>query len=229
MTHTQESAGSISSRAEDVEVVLFDLDGTLIDTIELILVSMRYATQAVLGEVLPDEVLMHNVGVPLAVQMAEFAPAHVDELLRVYRKHNAIVHDEFVAEFLGTADALAALVGKGLRLGVVTSKSGPVARRGLESFGLERFFETMVTYEDTEIHKPQPEPLLEAARRMGVDICSCAYVGDSPHDMTAAVAAGAVSFAALWGPFPQRVLEPGPDYAIGSLAELVDLVGGDGR
>ena len=229
MTHTQAPRPSATSRAAAVQVVLFDLDGTLIDTIELILVSMRYATQTVLGSVLPDEVLMRNVGVPLRVQMSEFAPEHVDELLRVYREHNATIHDELVAEYAGTEEALAALADKGLRMAVVTSKSGPVAMRGLERFGLGHFFETLVAYEDTDIHKPRPEPLLEAARRMGVDIGSCAYVGDSPHDMTAAVSAGAVSVAALWGPFPKRVLEPGPDFAITSLARLVDVVGSRAR
>jgi len=225
MTHTHEPSESGSSRAADIEVVLFDLDGTLIDTIELILASMRHATSTVLGETIPDEVLMHNVGVPLSVQMDEFAPERVEELLRVYRAHNAIVHDDLVGEYAGTAAALTVLAGRGVRMGVVTSKSRAVALRGLERFALEGFFETLVAYEDTDIHKPRPEPLLEAARRMGVDIGACAYVGDSPHDMTAAVAAGAISVAALWGPFPQRVLEPGPDYAIGSLGELAGLIG----
>ena len=106
------------------------------------------------------------------------------------------------------------MCGTGYRLGVVTSKSKPVAMRGLEHYGLERFFETVVAYEDTEIHKPEPEPLLEAARRMEVPIERCAYVGDSPHDMNAAIAAGAVPVAALWGPFAERVLEPGPAVAL---------------
>lgn len=225
MTYTYELSEDASLRAEDVEAVLFDLDGTLIDTIALILSSMRHATATVLGEALPDEVLMHNVGVPLRVQMGEFAPDRVDELLGVYRAHNASVHDDLVAEYAGTAAALTVLAGRGVRMGVVTSKSRAVALRGLERFGLDRFFEVLIAYEDTDIHKPQPEPLLEAARRMGVAIGSCAYVGDSPHDMTAAVAAGAVSVAALWGPFPERVLEPGPDFAIGSLGELSALIG----
>ena len=97
--------------------------------------------------------------------------------------------------------------------------------RGLEVFALEDYFETVVAYEDTEIHKPEPEPLLEAARRMGVAIERCAYVGDSPHDMNAAIAAGAVPVAALWGPFAERVLEPGPAAALGELGELAELLG----
>lgn len=208
-----------------VEVVLFDLDGTLIDTMELILASMRHATETVLGEALADDVLMRNVGVPLRVQMREFNVEQCEELLTCYRQHNAIIHDELVAEYPGTADGLAALVAQGYRLAVVTSKSKPVALRGLEHYGLDRFFETVVAYEDTEIHKPEPEPLLEAARRMGVPIELCAYVGDSPHDMNAAIAAGAVPVAALWGPFAERVVEPGPAAALATIGELAGVLG----
>lgn len=211
-------------RIRTVEVVLFDLDGTLIDTIELILSSMRHATAEVLGEALPDEVLMHNVGVPLRVQMCEFAPGREDELLSVYRAHNAIVHDELVCDYPGTEEALAELKRRGYRLGVVTSKTISVAQRGLDYFGLAGYFETLVGYEDTEIHKPEPEPLLFAAERLGVSIDRCCYVGDSPHDMAAGIAAGAVTVAALWGPFAERVVEPGPDYAIQRLSELPGLL-----
>jgi pyrophosphatase PpaX len=219
LSDTPRMTGS-DTRLGTVEVVLFDLDGTLIDTIDLILASMRHATEAVLGEALPDHVLLHNVGVPLRVQMREFDEDRAEELLSVYREHNAEVHDELVEEYPGTADGLSALLDAGYRLGIVTSKSRPVAERGLEAFGLGRYFECLVAYEDTEIHKPEPEPLLEAARRFGVDIGKCAYVGDSPHDMNAAIASGAVPIAALWGPFSERVLAPGPALALNNLSEL---------
>lgn len=215
----------LDMRLAAVEVVLFDLDGTLIDTIELILSSMRHATATVLGEALPDSVLMHNVGVPLRVQMREFDLDRAEELLMCYREHNAIVHDDLVGEYPGIESGLKSLVGGGYRLAIVTSKSKPVAVRGLEVFGLENYFETVVAYEDTEIHKPEPEPLLEAARRMGAPIDRCAYVGDSPHDMNAAIAAGAVPVAALWGPFAERVLEPGPAVALRELGELAGILG----
>jgi len=218
-----ESAVSDTKRA--IEVVLLDLDGTLIDTIELILSSMRHATAEVLGEALPDDVLLHNVGVPLRVQMGEFAPGREDELLCVYREHNATVHDQLVCEYPGTEAALQAIIAQGYRLGVVTSKSVPVAQRGLDRFGLSEFFETLVGYEDTDIHKPEPAPLLLAAERMGVEIERCCYVGDSPHDMNAGKAAGAVTVGALWGPFRERVSETGPDFTIEHLSELADVLG----
>jgi pyrophosphatase PpaX len=218
-------AGGEQDRFGAVEAVLFDLDGTLIDTVALILASMRHATAAVLGEALPDDVLLHNVGVPLRVQMGEFSAERAEELLAAYRAHNALVHDELVAEYPGTEEGLESLRSGGYRLAVVTSKSREVAMRGLSAFDLQGYFETVVGYEDTAIHKPEPEPLLEAARRLGVSIGSCAYVGDSPHDMNAALAAGAVPVAALWGPFRERVTEPGPAAGIESVGELAELLG----
>jgi len=219
--------GSLSARVAALEVVLFDLDGTIVDTIEMIMSSARYATEKVLGTSLPDDVLRHNIGMPLIAQMEEYAPGRSQELLGAYREHNARVHDDMIREYPGVDQALRSLSAMGYRMGIVTSKSRPVARRGLDHFGLSGLFEVLVGYEDTEAHKPDPCPVLEAASRMGVGAERCMYCGDSPHDMAAGIAAGAVTAAAKWGPFAERVLEPGPDYAVDRPEELVDLLGGN--
>jgi len=213
-----------------VRALLFDLDGTLIDTVALILSSFRHATNAVLGAPLPDDVLMRNVGVPLAVQMREFAPEHADELLRVYREHNSRIHDDMVAEYPGTHAALEELARRGYPMGVVTSKGTAMARRGLDGFGLGRFFEVVVTSDDVDIYKPDPYPLLHAGNLIGVPAHECLYLGDSPHDMSAAIAAGSVPVAALWGAFgAEAVLEPGPEFALRSITELPRLLDGSGE
>jgi len=221
------SDDDLASRVASVECVLFDLDGTLIDTIDMIRESMRYATGKVLGAPLPDEVLMRNVGVPLIVQMREFSAEHADELLTTYREHNHRVHDVMVKEYPGVEAALEALLAAGLKLGIVTSKSRAVAMKGIDRFTLGRFFDTIVACDDVPVHKPEPYPLLFAAEQLGVDIERCVYVGDSPHDMSAAVAAGSISVAALWGAFTRdRVLEPGPDYEASSINDVVAILGG---
>lgn len=210
-----------------VRGLLFDLDGTLIDTVALILCSFRFATAEVLGAALPDEVLMSNVGVPLAAQMREFSPDHADELLRVYREHNARIHDDMAAEYPGTRETLETLMSAGFPMGVVTSKGAPMAHKGLDAFALTDFFEVVVTSDDVEKHKPDPYPLRYAADLMGVPVTETLYLGDSPHDMAAALAAGAVSVAALWGAFSAKdVLEPGPEYALESITELPELLNG---
>lgn len=227
MPETTEAGGAdsaLATRLAAVECVLFDLDGTLIDTLDLIRESMRYATATVLGDPLPDEVLMHNVGVPLAVQMREFSETHADELLAVYREHNARVHDVMVREYPGVEEALTELVERGYLLGVVTSKIGHVARQGLERFSLERFFDVIVASDDVETHKPDPAPLLHAAASLGVDPTACAYVGDSPHDISAAVAAGMVAVAAKWGvASTERLRAAGSEYEADSMTEVMRL------
>jgi pyrophosphatase PpaX len=227
MDSLDRNPSSLPARVASLEVLLFDLDGTLIDTIEMILSSARYATQAVLGEALPDDVLRHNIGVPLVVQMEEYAPGRSQELLAVYREHNARVHDDMIREFPGVDAALRNLSLKGYRMGIVTSKSRPVAQKGLDHFGLGGLFEVLVGYEDTAVHKPDPCPVAEAISRFGVSAERCLYCGDSPHDMEAGISAGVVTVAAMWGPFSERVLEPGPDYALDTLADMVELLGGN--
>lgn len=216
---------TLLQRLAAVEAVLFDLDGTLIDSVELILTSLRHATREVLGEQLPDEVVLAGVGMPLIRQMREFSPEHAEELLRVYRVHNAQVHDTMVREYPGTEAVLTELRGRGYPMGVVTSKGTPMTLRGLRLFGLERFFEVIVTADDVDLHKPDPFPVRHAAELLGVDATCCAYLGDSPHDMLSAISAGAVSIAALWGAFPaEQVLAPGPDVALDSIADLPALL-----
>lgn len=215
------------SPVDTVECVLFDLDGTLIDTLDLILESMRYTTATVLGEALPDDVLMHNVGVPLAVQLDEFAPGRGEEMLGVYREHNARMHDVLVREYPGVDDALAALSERGMRMAVVTSKLHAVAQRGLDRFSLGRFFEFLIGSDDVDRHKPDPWPLLHVAELLGVDPRACAYVGDSPHDVTAAKAAGMIAVGAEWGVAArERLVAAGADHLAGSMADVVSIFSG---
>jgi pyrophosphatase PpaX len=205
--------------------ILFDLDGTLIDTGELILTSFRYATRKVLERVIPDDELMDLVGIPLAKQMEMIDAEHAEELTAVYREHNARVHDELIHEFVGTREALEELKAGGIPLVVVTSKRNELAERGLNCFGLLGFFDFLIGSDDTELHKPNPEPLLLAAERLGVPIAECVYLGDSPYDMQAARAAGALAVAATWGVFSrERLLEAGAEWEIAALGELPGLL-----
>lgn len=209
-----------------IEAVLFDLDGTLIDTIGLILASMRHATLEVLGREYTDKELLHGVGTPLAVQMADFEDGKQDELVAAYRRHNWDVHDELIAEYPGVEETLQGLVAQGIPMGVVTSKSRRVAIRGIELFGMEHFFEVIVCSDDLEAHKPDPGPILHAAEIIAIEPQRCAYVGDSPYDMRAAVAADSIAVAALWGGFSaEDVLEPGPHYALERITQLPQLLG----
>jgi pyrophosphatase PpaX len=217
-----------AERLACLRAVLFDLDGTLIDTIELIRVSFRHATKQVLGEELPDSLTMANVGQPLRTQFEDLAPGRADELTRAYREFNWAHHDQMAKSYPGTVETLRAIAARGIPMGVVTSKGTEGARRGLDLFGLTGFFEVVVSADDVPIHKPDPYPLRAAASALGVPLEYCVYIGDSPHDMQAALSGGAIAVAALWGAFAESdVLVPGPPFALRDIRELPALLFGE--
>jgi len=218
----------LAERLRDIQAVLFDLDGTLIDTVELIRVSFRYATKAVLGYELSDEITMANVGQPLARQFHDMAPDHAAELLRVYREFNMAHHDDLAKAYPGTRETLGEVMRRGIPMGIVTSKGTAAASRGIELFGLGDLMSVVVTADDVPRHKPDPFPLQFAAGLLGVELGYSMYLGDSPHDMQAALSAHAVAVAALWGAFPRDdVLSPGPPFALSRIADLPALLDGD--
>jgi pyrophosphatase PpaX len=186
--------------------VLFDLDGTLVDSIELILASHRHATLAVLGESPPDDVLRRGIGVPLLTQMRTLDEGRADELVTAYREFNHEHHDRLLRPYEGLLELVTRLHGDGVELGVVTSKSLPVTERAFALIDFAPLLDVVVTQEQTAQHKPHPGPLYEALDRLGAPSSSACYVGDSPYDMQAAHAAGVASIGVTWGAFTRDEL-----------------------
>jgi pyrophosphatase PpaX len=194
-----------------IEAVLFDFDGTIVDTTELIYESMRRATGEVLGRELDRELLMANVGQPLPRQMellADGQPEKTEELLEVYLHHNEELHEGLIREFPNVGTSLARLRDAGLRLAVVTSKRRFSVEMALDSFpDLRDVFDVFVMMEDTTEHKPLPAPLLKSLELLGdVPAERAAYVGDAPFDVAAARAAAVMSVAVSWGAFTAEAL-----------------------
>ena len=207
-------------------VVLFDLDGTVIDSGAIILASMRHAAKEVLGAEVPDDELMAAVGGPgLEAQMHALAPDKVDELVDVYRAHNEPLHDELVC-CAGMDDVLVRLKGEGRRLGIVTAKRRATADLAFNVLPLRHLFDTVVGGDETKRHKPDPEPLLLAAERLNVAPETCAYVGDSPFDIRAAKAAHMYAIAVTWGGIHDRAkLErERPDAIVDSAEDLYGVL-----
>lgn len=204
-------------------VVLFDFDGTVIDSGSIILASMRHATQTVLGREIPDEELGRAVGGSgLIEQMRLIDPERVDELVACYRAHNEPLHAE-LAECAGMSDALTILKGEGRKLGVVTAKRRETVRLAFSYLPLEHFFDVVVGSDDTERHKPDPQPLEHALGLLGAAADDAVYVGDSPFDVRAAKAAGLHAIAVTWGGIhPRKRLEAeGPDAVVETPEELL--------
>ena len=206
--------------------ILFDNDGTLVDTYDLILASFRHSTRTVLGKVIPDEELMRKVGQPLLVQSRDFTPNEDEqaEILRAYREYNHEFHDEAVRAFPDARETLAELAERGLALGVVTSKMHALAWRGLEITGLAPYLDCCIGADDGEHFKPEPEPVLRGLEALGLAASDCWYVGDSPFDIQAGNAAGCLTVAVTWGMFPEaELVAAGPDRICRSFSELLEL------
>jgi pyrophosphatase PpaX len=208
-------------------VVLFDLDGTLIDSGPIILASMQHAVRTVLDREIAREELAATIGGQgLVAQMTQLAPDRVDELIEVYRAHNDPLHEALEA-FAGIVDVLPRLRANGRRLGIVTAKRRRTVALALDRFPwLEEQFDVVIAHEDTERHKPDPDPVLEAVRRLGASPEDAAYVGDSPFDIRAAKSAGAFAIAVSWGGIhtDERLLAENPDAFVHSPEELLDVV-----
>jgi pyrophosphatase PpaX len=207
-------------------VVLFDLDGTVIDSGAIILASMRHATKEVLGVEVPDEELMAAVGGPgLEAQMQALAPGRVEELVTVYRAHNEPLHDELVC-CAGMDDVLVRLKDEGRRLGIVTAKRRATVELAFARIPIAHLFETVVGGDETARHKPDPEPLLLALDRLGARPEEAAYVGDAPFDIAAAKAAGLFSIGVTWGGIHARELlqSEHPDTLVDTPEQLHDVL-----
>ncbi len=206
--------------------VLFDLDGTLIDSGAMILASFRHATRTVLAREIPDEELVAAVGgATIHDQMRVFDVDRVEDLVEAYRAHNTPLHEELEA-FEGVDRVLASLRAEGRRLGVVTAKRRRTVDLAFRVLDLGRWFDTVVTAEDTARHKPDPEPVLLALDRLGGTPAAAAFVGDSPFDVAAGKAAGVFSVAVLWGGIhPEEKLRgAGADVVVQSPEELLNVL-----
>lgn len=198
-----------------ITTVLFDLDGTLIDTIELIMSSYRHTVEAHGFTPVPENVWLRNLGIPLRVQFRCFTddPEEIQAMVDTYLAHNLELHDQLIGRYPGVLDQVRALHRRGCRLGVVSSKMHGGLERGLASGGYDDLFEVVIGADDVKNPKPHPEPVLLALERLGVASEAAVYVGDSVHDMASGRAAGVQIAAALWGPFSRQDLERhDPDY-----------------
>ncbi len=206
--------------------VFFDLDGTLADTVELILKCFRFATKKHFGQPLPDADVVATLGIPLPVQMRGFARNEEEaELMRqTYIAYQDIVHDEMVRSFPGASSVLGALRRRGTKIAVVTSKRAGIAKRTLECCGLWKAVDLVVCANQVQRAKPHPESVNLALSKLGLEPDGVVFVGDSPFDIQAGKGAGTRTAAALWGPFnPEELLAEGPDFVLDTLRDVLEI------
>lgn len=206
--------------------LIFDLDGTLIDSIGLLLECMEFAFAP--RERRPTTAQwVAGIGTPLRTQLAEWCDgeADVDALVTRYREYQDLHLERLTTAFAGVPEMLAWAREQGHPTAIVTSKGRGMTDRSLRHVGLLSAFDAIVTYEETTRHKPLPDPVWLACERLGVSPAEALFVGDSPHDMHAGRAAGSRTGAALWGPFTRDELAPAhPDFWMASMTELPQVV-----
>lgn len=191
-----------------VRTVLFDLDGTLIDTIELILASFQHTHQTHFGTDRDPALWIAGIGTPLRTQLGEVArsDAELEALLATFRAYNAEHHDRMARPYPGAVETVRALFQKGVPLGLVTSKVRAGARRSLRRLGLEDELPVRICADDVDRSKPDPEPVHRALEALGAAPETTVFVGDSPHDLLSGQRAGVQTAAASWGPFDSDAL-----------------------
>jgi pyrophosphatase PpaX len=188
---------------------LFDLDGTVLDSIELILRSYRHTLQTHLGVVPPDELWLQGLGTPIWVQLRHWTqdPDQIAAMVETYRTYNMEHHDALVSAYDGIIAVVEELKARGKLVGLVTSKSRSGAERGLTVTGLAPSFDVIVGADEVVHPKPHPEPVLVALERLGARAQDTVFIGDSRYDLECGRAAGVATAAALWGPFDRDDLD----------------------
>jgi pyrophosphatase PpaX len=215
------------SRMPELHTALFDLDGTLIDSIRLILDSYHHTLNQHNLPARTDEEWLRGVGTPLQVQFSEWreSPEMLEAMIATYREYNLRHHDRMVTVYPGVLDAIREIKAAGMQTGLVTSKNRQGALRGLTLVGLEALMDVMVCADEVSNPKPHPEPVQKAVALLGADPSRTVYVGDSIHDMRSGRAAGVRTAAALWGPFGRSHLESAdPDFWLETPRDLIPLM-----
>lgn len=218
------------TQQKKITTVLFDLDGTIIDTNELIIESFLHALKGYVPEGFNREHIIPSMGQPLAVQMQQFSGLEdVTALTQTYREYNLLRHDEMVTLFSGVAEVVGRLHEAGIRLGIVTTKMRQSTIRALELLGIYSYMETIVTLDDVEHAKPHPEPVAKAIEALSANPSETIMVGDSSVDMKSAIAAGAIPIGVAWSlKGANHLHEAGAAHVIHEMHELLPLCGIEG-
>lgn len=207
--------------------LLFDLDGTLADSIALILSSFRHTFSVHVGRVPPDAAWIAGMGTPLVSQIRGLVgdEALAQRMLATYRSYQLEHHDRLMAAFEGVPETLSLLRARGHRMALVTSKGDDLALRALRHLALDPYIDTIVGVDSSRRHKPDPEPVRIALDRLDAPAAGAVFVGDSPHDILAGNAAGVTTIGALWGPFSREALEgAAPAHLIADIRDLPPLL-----
>lgn len=211
----------------DITTLLFDLDGTLVNTNELIISSFTHTLNHYFPGQYTRQDILPFMGPRLEDTFHSIDPSRVDEMVDHYRKHNFEQHDLLVTQFDGVYETIESLAQSNYRLGVVTTKRRDMAERGLKLTNLDQFFEVVVTLEDAKTTKPDPEPIFKALSRFNAEATEAIMVGDNHHDIMGGKNAGTLTAGVAWSLKGREFLESyRPDYILEHMSDLIDILQG---
>ncbi|GAA0446489.1 pyrophosphatase PpaX [Lentibacillus halophilus] len=208
-----------------IHTVLFDLDGTLIDTNELIIESFMHTFHQ-FGKNLTREEAISFIGPPLRDTFRQYDPAQAEVMMQTYREHNRMHHDDFVSAFPNVLTTIDQLYDKNVQLGIVTTKLRGTVNMGLNVTGLDPYFQSVITLDDVTYAKPHPEPVVMAMNDLGARAEATLMVGDNSHDIEAGNHAGVKTAAVSWSlKDREALLECHPTYMLEDMRDLFTIIG----
>ncbi|CDQ39043.1 pyrophosphatase PpaX [Virgibacillus salexigens] len=208
-----------------IRTILFDLDGTLIDTNELIIASFIHTFHFYNLDFSREEIIEFN-GPPLVDTFKKINPIQADAMVQTYREHNLQEHDNYVIAFPNVVETVSQLKDKGIQLAIVTTKMRKSVNKGLVLTGLDSFFSTVITIDDVNHPKPDAEPVLKAMRTLQANPETTLMVGDNSHDIESGKNAGVQTAGVAWSfKGKQRLMEYEPTYMLEDIRDLLVLTG----
>jgi pyrophosphatase PpaX len=233
MNKSNRNSLGIQKNRSGYKTLLFDFDGTLVDTVPQILESFQHVHETLRGEKGDAEQILATIGMPLEQSFDAFSPDLRDRAIEIYRTHNQRIMRMGTAVFIGIPDMLAQLKAMGIRIGVVTSKRYESAFRTACQFNIERYFDIFIAKESTDEHKPHPAPILRAIKEMKekypgepeVAAGNTLFIGDSVHDLKCARNARVDIGIVEWTRMNKDLLKrENPDYWFASPLEIVSRI-----
>lgn len=209
-----------------IDTVLFDLDGTLIDTNELIISSFLHVMEQYYPGQYGREDVLPFLGPTLQETFEAINPEGYEEMITAYRTYNLANHDLLVKRFDGVYETVRILKENNFHLGIVTTKRSDVVQMGLKLTGLDEFFEVVVALDHVEKPKPDPEPLLKALDMLGSSPERAIMVGDNHHDILGGKNAGTKTAGVAWSiKGKEHLAAYNPDYILDTMADILPILG----
>lgn len=208
-----------------INTLLFDLDGTLIDTNALIIASFTHTLKKHTGKDYTKEEILPFIGPPLIESLTSVDPSQAEAMMDTYREHNIDEHETYVKAYPTVVDTIKRLHELGYKLAIVTTKMTDTARLGLEITGLAPYFDVVVGLNEVDHAKPHPEPVLKALDALGETPMHALMVGDNSHDIEAGQNAGTKTAGVAWTIKGKDFLASfKPDYMLEELKDLLAIL-----